>query len=147
MNRGHNGAADHWSLGVLIYELIAGKTPFYEEGMDQLELFKANVRGRYTMPRGISPEGASLIKGLIVKDPTQRLGSLKGGEDDILNHPWFASIDIDKLRSKEIKAPYVPKIKNPLDASNFDDWSHLEDKTKKKYPKLTAEQERTFASF
>jgi protein kinase A len=115
--------------------------------MDQMELFKANVRGRFTLPRGISAEGASIIEGLIKKDPSQRLGSLKGGEDDILNHPWFASIDVEKLRNKEIKAPFVPAIKDPLDASNFDDWSHLEDKMKKKYPKLTAKQEQVFATF
>jgi len=131
----------------LIYELLTGETPFYQEGMEQMDLFRSIVRCKYKMSHKIPPEAASLIQGLVTKDPIKRLGNLKGGEDDILNHPWFSSIDFDKLRHKEIKAPYVPKIKNPLDASNFDDWSHLDDKTKQKYPKLKPEQEKIFEEF
>lgn len=147
LNRGHNWGADHWSLGVLIFEMLTGKTPFYEEGMEQMDLFRAIVKGRYKIPRTLSADATSIIQGFVTKDPNQRLGSLKGGEDDVLRHPWFKAIDPEKLRNKEIPAPHVPKIKNPLDASNFDDWSHLEDKTKKKYPKLTAEQEKVFSTF
>ena len=47
LNRGHNWGADHWSLGVLTFEMLAGYTPFYKEGMDQMELFRAIVKGRY----------------------------------------------------------------------------------------------------
>ena len=147
LNRGHNWAADHWSLGILIFELFTGNTPFYLDGMEQMDLFRAIVKGKYKMPKSIHGDGADIVKGLLNKDPYQRLGSFKGGVDDILNHPWFSSIDFDKLVNKDIKAPRVPKIKNPLDASNFDDWSHLEDKMKKKYPKLSAKHEAIFDEF
>jgi len=147
LNRGHNWAADHWSLGVMIFEMITGETPFYEEGMEQMDLFRAIVRCKYTVPRKVSAQASSLIHAFVTKDPYHRLGSLKGGEDDVLNHPWFESIDFEELRQEKIAAPFVPKIKDPLDASNFDDWSHLEDKAKKKYPKLTPEQEKIFDEF
>jgi len=99
------------------------------------------------MSKKIPASAAPIIQGLITKDPAQRLGNLKGGEDDILEHPWFSSIDYEQLRHKEVKAAFVPNIKNPLDASNFDDWSHLDDKTKQKYPKLSQDQQAIFESF
>lgn len=147
MNKGHNWGADHWSLGVIVYELCTGDTPFYKEGMEQMDLFRAIVRGKYVQPKKMSPECASLVQGFLTKEPSKRLGSLKGGEDDIMRHEFFAPIDFEMLRQKEIHAPKVPKIKNPLDASNFDDWSHLEDKTKKKFPKLKPDQEKIFDGF
>jgi tRNA A-37 threonylcarbamoyl transferase component Bud32 len=146
-NRGHNWGADHWSLGVLLYEMFEGYTPFYIEGMDQLELFKAIVRGRYHVPKRISREAKSMLTGFLTTDPNLRLGSLYGGEEDIYNHPWFKSIDFEKLRSKEIAAPYVPEIKDPLDASNFEDWSHVDDKLRKTYPKLNKSHQAIFEKF
>jgi serine/threonine protein kinase len=127
--------------------MISGETPFYKSGMEQMDLFRAIVKGDFEMPDGVSKDAASLISGLLNKEPTQRLGSLRGGEDDILNHPFFKSIDLTKLRRKEIKAPFVPKVKDPLDSSNFEDWGHLEDKTKHKYPKIAAKDEKIFEEF
>ena len=48
LNRGHNAGADHWSLGVMIYEMICGFTPFYSSGMDQAALFAAIVKGKFS---------------------------------------------------------------------------------------------------
>jgi hypothetical protein len=84
---------------------------------------------------------------MIKRDPTRRLGSLAGGERDIFVHPFFESIDFKELRRMTIKPPYVPTIKNPLDATNFEDWSHLQDKTEKKYKSLTKKQEEIFEDF
>jgi serine/threonine protein kinase len=148
LNRGHDWGADHWSLGVLTFEMIFGQQPFYTEGMDQVGLFRAIVNGEYSFPgSGISTEAANMIRGFLTRTPSQRLGSLAGGEDDILSHRWFTDIDFDKLRKQEMKAPFVPRIKNPLDASNFDDWSHLKDKTKTRYPKISKEQADVFSNF
>jgi protein kinase X len=147
LNRGHTFSADHWSLGVLTYEMITGFTPFYFDGMEQMDLFRAIVKGLYEKPRTIQPLAASIIDGFLTKSPTKRLGSLAGGEEDIYKHPWFEDIDFAALRNKQIKAPLVPKIKDPLDASNFEDWSHLDDKTKQRYPKLTPAQAQLFDKF
>lgn len=160
LNRGHNWSCDHWSIGVMIYEMLFGDTPFYQEGMQQMDLFRTIVKGKYLVPETTSADEpasehvVSIIKGLLTKDPAQRLGSLAGGEDDVLEHTWFsnklgknAAIDFTELRRKTIKAPTIPNIRNPLDSSNFEDWSHLTDKTRTKFPKLTAEQDKVFTGF
>lgn len=153
LNRGHDGSADHWSFGVLIYEMLLGDTPFYTRGMEQLDLFRAIVKCRYTTKMegrpAVSEDAGAIISGLIVKDPSQRLGSLAAGEEGILQHAWFAKhgMDMEQLRQKKYTAPTVPKIKDPLDSSNFDNWDHLEDKTKKKFPALNREEKKLFEKF
>jgi hypothetical protein len=56
---------------------------------------------------------------MLVKDRKQRLGQAND-VDDILNHPWFADIDTDKLLLKQVEPPYLPKIDDAKDLSNFD---------------------------
>jgi len=124
--------------------MLTGDTPFYKEGMEQMDLFRAIVKGRFTPPTNVSPEANSMIKAFLNRDPAQRLGSLAGGEDDIALHPWFKDIDFEELQHKNINPPKVPKVKDPLDASNFEDWSHLDDKSKMKFPKLTVAQKEVF---
>lgn len=147
LNRGHNWGCDHWSLGVLLYEMILGYTPFYVDGMDQIELFRAIVKGKFSLPKWISAEANSLMSGLLTRDPRKRLGSLSGGENDIAKHPFFTDTDFGKIRRMEYPAHYVPSIKNPLDASNFESWTHVNDKLKTKYPKLTREEAKIFDNF
>lgn len=147
LNRGHNQSADNWSLGVLVYEMICGFTPFYRSGMDQAQLFKAVVKSRFKIPSKVSQPAQDMIEGLLVKDPAHRLGSLAGGSKDIIDHAFLEAIDTEKLRKKELTAPFVPKVKNLLDTSNFEDWSHLEDKTENKFPPLPRDKEAIFDKF
>ena len=91
----------------------------------------------------------SIMTELLNRDPYQRLGNLAAGEDGILYHPWFSSynMDMDDLRAKKYTAPVVPTIKDPLDSSNFENWDHLDDKTKKKYPSVSADDQSIFDNF
>ena len=50
---------------------------------------------------------------------TKRYGNLKNGVNDIKNHRWFSGLDWNKVISKEIAAPFVPKVSSPSDTSNF----------------------------
>ena len=148
LNKGHDWGADHWSLGVLIFEMITGDQPFYKEGMQQMDLFRSIISGQFQIPRrSMSDDAASMVTGFLTRNPSKRLGSLAGGEEDVINHQWFEKVDFPKLINEEIEAPFVPKIKNPLDSSNFDDWSHLKDKTQTRFPKPNREQAKIFENF
>ena len=56
---------------------------------------------------------------MLNKDRKARLGQ-NGDVTDIISHPWFKSLDIEKLLKKQLPAPYVPKVKSSTDLSNFD---------------------------
>ena len=145
LNQGHDWGADHWSFGVMLYEMLYGYTPFYEEGMDQMSLFKAIVNEPVVYPSGCSPQCEDFLKRLLRRRPTRRLGSR--GENEIYQHAWFLQIDFHKLYKQEYESPYVPKVKNPLDVANFSNWRHVVDKSKEDYPPLTPEEKKYFEDF
>ena len=147
LNRGHNWAVDHWSLGILIFEMLTGYTPFYEEHMDQMDLFRAIVQDKVHLTRSMSHDASSIITGFLEKNPRKRLGSRAHGLEEIFWHPWFKHIDFGKLRHKEIRAPFVPDITDPLDSSNFEDWSSMDDKLSEKYPPLKNSEKKIFERF
>ena len=129
MNRGHNAACDHWALGVLIYEMVAGENPFYYDGMPQLELFQCIVREKFfPLPDDVSDSCFHVVDELLEKDPNQRLGSLAGKGKDILAMAWFNELNLDDLRQKKFKAPFIPRnelLKKLVDSTSISlDSSH-----------------------
>jgi protein kinase A len=115
--------------------------------MDQMTLFRSIVEDDFEPPSNASPAAVDIIAKFLVKDPTQRLGSLARGEREIFEQEWFNDIDLQALRDREIKAPWVPEIKDAFDTSCFDDWNHMEDKTKKTYLPLSKEETELFKAF
>lgn len=98
------------------------------------------------MPSQVSTYASDLIKRMLVVSQNDRLGSFAGAEMDIKNHPFFEEIDWNKLGKKELKVPFTPKIKDPLDGSNFDDYSKLE-KKKEHFTPLTGREQAMFDAF
>lgn len=92
LNRtGHGKAADWWSFGAIIYEMVFGIPPFYTKVRTKLY---DNIKNKeIEIPEGATPELGDLIKKLLVKDPNLRLGSSERDADEIMEHPWFTSID------------------------------------------------------
>lgn len=125
MSKGHGKSVDYWSFGVLMYELIVGRSPFYARGSSEIDMFKRIVLEKYTIPEKVNDTASDLIKKLLVRRSTSRLGNLSKGHVDVKNHLWFAEskIDFAQLIEKEQPAPWVPELKDPFDSSNFDNFN------------------------
>jgi len=148
LSRGHDKGADYWSLGCLMYEMITGQTPFYDHNIDQITLFKRIVHGRYRFPKSFSDEAQDLISGMLANKSTRRLGCLASAERDIKEHPFMKDINFGKLGKRLLKAPWVPRLRDPLDASCFESWDHLDDKeTTGNYKTLSSKEQDMFQAF
>jgi serine/threonine protein kinase len=124
--QGHGKAVDWWTLGILIYEMLASYPPFYDE--DPMHTYKKIMEGVIRFPKHFSKPVIDLIQKLLHAKATKRLGSIMGGADLIKTHPWFQKhLNWDKLFAGKLKAPIVMKIKSDTDLSNFDAYPEDED--------------------
>jgi protein kinase A len=147
MSKGHDKAVDYWAFGVLVYEMLVGKSPFFSPGIGQMNLFKRIVTVKYNIPKSVSDAGKDLIKKLLTRRQASRIGNLSRGHKDIQDHAWFKDIVWKKLVRKQIKAPWVPEIKDPFDASHFDDYSSSEHESRRVFSVLGDEEQSLFKDF
>jgi len=119
-NTGHSVAADYWSLGILIFELVSKRTPF--RAKDDLAIYEGILRGIHSVqfPYKISRKAESMVKALCRQDPSERIGYQRAGVADIRKHRWFQGFDWDGLRAETLQAPHLPEIKNAFDVGNFE---------------------------
>ncbi|EEP81463.1 cAMP-dependent protein kinase type 2 [Uncinocarpus reesii 1704] len=119
-SKGYNKSVDWWSLGILIFEMLCGFTPFWDSG-SPMKIYENIVHGRVKYPPFLVPDARDLLSQLITPDLTKRLGNLRGGPEDVKNHAWFSEVTWDRLARKDIDAPYIPPVKaGQGDASQFD---------------------------
>eukprot|EP00594_Rhizosolenia_setigera_P017084 CAMPEP_0178959008 /NCGR_PEP_ID=MMETSP0789-20121207/12000_1 /TAXON_ID=3005 /ORGANISM="Rhizosolenia setigera, Strain CCMP 1694" /LENGTH=787 /DNA_ID=CAMNT_0020641859 /DNA_START=498 /DNA_END=2861 /DNA_ORIENTATION=+ len=149
LSKGHDKGVDYWALGVLVYEMLVGRSPFYSYGTDQVSLFKRIVQVKYSFPPGglVNNLAQDLIQRLIVRRQSNRFGCLARGDMDIRDHSWLSFIDVDKLLKKKIPAPWIPQIRDPLDVSNFDSYKHVENEQPSTRGHLSGQQQDLFRDF
>ncbi|VDO92802.1 unnamed protein product [Soboliphyme baturini] len=105
-----------------VRSMMCGRLPFYSK--DHEKLFELILTCAVRFPNKLSGEAKSLLSGLLIKDPSSRLG---GGPDDareIMAHPFFASIDWHQLYEKNIEPPFKPEVTSETDTSYFDQVWH-----------------------
>uniref|UniRef100_A0AAZ3RXQ4 Ribosomal protein S6 kinase n=1 Tax=Oncorhynchus tshawytscha TaxID=74940 RepID=A0AAZ3RXQ4_ONCTS len=118
---GHDMAVDWWSLGVLMYELMTGGSPFTVDGDDNshTDIAKRISKKDPPFPKDMGPLAKDLIQGLLIKDPKKRLGSGPDGAENVKKHPFYQKINWEDLAAKRVPAPFKPVIRDELDVSNF----------------------------
>ena len=121
LGKGYNKAVDWWALGVLMYEMTAGYSPFSAD--QPIQIYDRIVSGRVRFPSYFSTDLKDLLRNLLQVDLTERYGNLKNGVDDIKGHKWFSTTDWIEIYQKKVEAHFKPTCKGAGDTSNFNDWS------------------------
>jgi len=106
------GAVDWWTLGIFIYEMLFGVTPF--KGEEQAQTFQNILNSELKFPADdpaypVSKEAKDLIKRLLTRDVAKRMGS-ESGADEIREHKFFSSLNFALIR--DMSPPILPLVKD-----------------------------------
>uniref|UniRef100_A0A4X1V6A0 protein kinase C n=1 Tax=Sus scrofa TaxID=9823 RepID=A0A4X1V6A0_PIG len=112
-------AVDWWGLGVLLYEMLVGESPF--PGDDEEEVFDSIVNDEVRYPRFLSAEAISIMRRLLRRNPERRLGSSERDAEDVKKQPFFRTLGWDALLARRLPPPFVPTLSGRTDVSNFDE--------------------------
>ena len=118
MELDYDGSVDWWSLGVLLHQMLTGKSPFAHAN-DNILFWMIKTKPVF-IPSTVESPGRELILAWLEKDPSKRLGCREVGESEINVHLFFDEIDWDDLAKGKIEPPFKPKVKGPKDSCNFD---------------------------
>lgn len=142
-SKGHGKAVDWWALGILIYEMLAGYPPFYDE--NPFGIYQKILQGRIEFPRHFDPHAKELIKKLLTPDRTKRYGCLRNAAEDVKQHRWFRSVNWENVYNRRVQPPMVPGFRSEDDTSNFDDYPDSDDDAER--PELKAKHREMFEDF
>eukprot|EP00057_Strongylocentrotus_purpuratus_P019024 XP_011673498.1 PREDICTED: RAC-gamma serine/threonine-protein kinase isoform X2 [Strongylocentrotus purpuratus] len=117
-------AVDWWGTGVVMYEMMCGRLPFYSR--DHEVLFDLILTENVKFPTRLSNEAKSLLSGLLEKNPKKRLGCGPDDAKEIMRHPFFATINWEDLYERKVRPPFLPKVENETDTRYFDQEFTLE---------------------
>jgi serum/glucocorticoid-regulated kinase 2 len=116
MGQGYNKTVDWWTLGVLLYEMLTGLPPFYDENTN--EMYRKILSEPLHFSDVVPPAAKDLLTKLLNRNPEERLGA--NGSAEIKAHPFFHAIDWRKLLQRKYEPTFKPSVADALDTANFD---------------------------
>lgn len=124
LGKGHDKAADWWSVGILLFEMLTGQPPF--TGGNRQKIQQKIIKDKIKLPAFLSSEAHSLLKGLLQKEASKRLGSGPGGSQEIKSHKWFKMINWKKLEARETRPSFLPEVAGKHCVANFEEcWTNM----------------------
>mmetsp|Transcript_119537 Transcript_119537/g.234958 ORF Transcript_119537/g.234958 Transcript_119537/m.234958 type:complete len:366 (-) Transcript_119537:252-1349(-) len=141
-SKGHGRAVDWWALGILMFEMLAGYPPFYDE--NPFGIYQKVLAGRIEWPRHFDVKAKDLIKRLLTQDRAKRFGCLKNGAEDIQKHKWYKGMDWEALQNRQVKPSFIPAVKAADDTSMFDRYA---ESTEASAPEISAKDQEHFRDF
>ncbi|KAF5868769.1 putative serine threonine-protein kinase gad8 protein [Botrytis fragariae] len=118
MGQGYTKTVDWWTLGVLLYEMLTGLPPFYDENTNEMYRKILSDPLNFPGPEIVPPAAKDLLQKLLNRKPDLRLGA--NGASEIKAHPFFHSIDWRKLLQRKYEPTFKPNVTDALDTTNFD---------------------------
>ncbi|KAI9893246.1 MAG: hypothetical protein M1814_000374 [Vezdaea aestivalis] len=117
LGQGYTKTVDWWTLGVLLYEMLTGLPPYYDENTN--EMYRKILQDPLTFPGDLVPQSAKdLLQRLLDRDPNRRLGA--NGAAEIKAHTFFTAVDWRKLLQRKYEPAFKPNVVDALDTANFD---------------------------
>ena len=141
-SKGHGKPVDWWALGVLIFEMLAGYPPFYDE--NPFGIYQKILAGKIEFPRQFDAKAKEVTKKLLTADRTKRLGCLRNGADDVKASKWFAKVDWNAVYNCTLPAPFIPEISSDGDTHHFEPYA---DSVEDLSVPLTGKERELFTDF
>lgn len=113
---GYTKSVDWWTLGILLYEMIGGLPPFYDENVNVM--YNKILQDKLKFHDFMSESVIDLLGKLLNRDGAARLGA--GGPQEIKAHKFFSQVDWRKLMNRQYTPPFKPNVSSAADTSNFD---------------------------
>ncbi|KAI8100028.1 kinase-like domain-containing protein [Halteromyces radiatus] len=118
MEMAYDNSVDWWTLGILMFEMLTGYTPF--RSANKKKTLDAIQKKKLQLPYFLSNDAKDLLTRLLRKNPNVRLGNGKDGIRRIKSHGFFRKVDWQKLKARELTPPILPVVTDPILAENFD---------------------------
>ncbi|KNE62373.1 AGC protein kinase [Allomyces macrogynus ATCC 38327] len=118
-NEEYSFEVDWWSFGTLVYEMLAGVTPFWAD--NQHAMYDRILHDVVQFPPEVPPVAHSFLAGLLERNPRRRLGAGPHAAHHLQSHAFFHGLSWDDVYHKRVNVPSTPSLQSATDLSNFEE--------------------------